>query len=229
MSRISKLVNRFLNFIEPIKEIVYFLFLFLLFEFIWKLCVQEYDDDRLLDIFGKNIAYLVYPFCLSTAKISFWFIHDVLGYTSFHMDNLFIYFENSLKIKIIFGCTGLKQMLQFTFIICCFWGPWKKKLLFIPTSIIILGLINYLRLIVTSFIIKDGFPDWFISFNESYNNAKWNTSIETYWIFYKDWYHFFHDTVFKWVYFDGVMFLLWLVWQEKFNRPFQQIKAKTFK
>lgn len=228
MNKISKLFHQLFKLIGPIKEIVYFLFLFLFFELLWKLCIHEFDDDnQMLFVLGTNLTSLVYPICLWTAKVSYWVIHNLLGYESFHINNLYIYFDNSLKLKIIWGCTGVKQMLQFIFILCFIGGPWKKKLTFIPISLIILSLINFIRLIATSFILKDGFPDWFILFNETFNHVEWNNTTQTYLIFYKDWFHLFHDTIFKWVYFDGVMFLLWLFWQEKINRPYQEGKLNA--
>lgn len=212
--------------IAPIKGILYFLFLFLFFELLWKLCVHEGDTESELFILGQNFTWLMYPICEATARVTYWIIHDLMGYDTFNIRGLFIYFDNSLKMKIIWGCTGIKQILLFSFIMICYWGPWKKKLYFVPMSILILVSINILRLIATAFIIKDGFPEWFIPINESLNGAQWDDSTETYWRFYIDWYHFFHDGFFKWVYYDGVMFILWLIWQEKFYLPSQRLKKK---
>lgn len=218
VNRLKVFIHKFYELIYPIRGIAYFLFLFLVFEFVWKLCVHESDNGQILLIFGKDLTTLAYPICLWTARTCYWVIHDLLGFENFNIDGLFIYFDNSLKMKIIWGCTGIKQMLQFTFIIVCFWGSWKRKLAFIPISVIVLGLVNILRLVVTAFVIKDGFPEWFIAFNESFNHMQWDNSEETYWKFYVDWYHFFHDSIFKWVYYDGFMFLLWLVWYEHYSK-----------
>lgn len=219
-------ISNLLSFIEPIKDIAYFLFLFLFFELIWKLFVHEANGGEQLLIVGKDVTNVIYPICLWTAQFTYYIIHDILGFSTFNRDDLFIYFDDSLKMKIVWGCTGVKQMLLFTFILICYKDPSKKKVLFIPFSIFLLFFVNIARLIISAFLVKDGFPDWFIPINESFNHIQWDNTTQSYWQFYKDWYYFFHDGFFKWIYYDGVMFLLWLLWQEKFNLPYQQRKKK---
>lgn len=214
----------FLDFIKPVKGILFFLFLFLLFEFIWKLSVSTGEDGEQFFVLGYNLTHLIYPICKLDARIVYWIIHDLLNYDTFNIDKTVVYFDNSLKIQIILGCTSVKQWLMFTFIMAFYYGPWKKKLVFIPVSLIFLSFINIVRLVVSSFLVKDGFPEWFIPMNEFFNGAKWDASPATHWQFYRDWYHFFHDGFFKWVYYDGIMFLIWLFWQEKINLPYQRLK-----
>lgn len=220
-------IRRFLDLIKPIKDITYFLFLFLLFELVWKLFVHEANNGESLIVCGKDVTSYIYPICAWTARFIYYIIHNLFGYSTFNIDDLFVYFDNSLKMKIIWGCTGVKQMLMFTFILVCYQGPIKKKVIFIPLSILLLFFVNALRLIVSAFLIKDGFPIWFIPVDEIFNNVSWSNTPQSYWAFYKDWYHFFHDGFFKWVYYDGVMFLLWLLWQEKYNLPYQRNKKKS--
>lgn len=227
IERIRQIIGKLNKQIEPIKGILYFLFLFLLFEFLWKLCIKEEYRGESIFFFGKDITNLVYPVCLWTAKATYWIIHDLMGYSNFHIDGILIYFDNSLRLKIVWGCTGVKQIILFTFIMLCYFGPRKKKLKYILISVFILNFINILRLVVTAFIVKGGVPDWFISFNQVFNNTVWDNSPQTYWRFYSDWYYFFHDGFFKWVYYDGVMFLLWLYWQEKINLPYQRTKSQN--
>lgn len=220
------MLQKYFNKLGPIKDIVYFVFLFLFFEFVWKLLVHQGADDSQLIILKYDCTDKIYPICKFTADVTYGVIHTLLGYTSYHIDGLFIYFENALKMKIVWGCTGIKQMILLTFILICSFGPWKKKVYYIPISLIILFLINILRLVITSFLIKNGFPDWFIPVNESMTGLSWDNSKEMYWQFYIDWYHFFHDGFFKWIYYDGVMFFLWLYWQEKINIPYQKDKIE---
>lgn len=214
----------FMNFIEPFKGIVLFLFLFLFFEFIWKLSVGLGSDGEQFIVFGKNLTTFIYPLCELDAKVVYFIIHDLFGYDTFNIDGIVVYFDNSLKLQIIMGCTSFKQWLMFTFIMIFYYGPWRKKIVFIPASLLFLSFINILRLVITSFLIKDGFPEWFIPVNEFLNGAKWDLSEASYLQFYRDWFHFFHDGFFKWIYYDGIMFLMWLFWQEKINLPYQRVK-----
>lgn len=229
---ISKIKEGY-NQIKPFKDIIWFLILFLSFDFIWKIFIHEGENEDIFLILGKDFTSSVQPLSQWTADISYWVIHDLFGYSNFRIENDVIFFNNpphdNLRLHIVWGCTGMKQMIMFTFIICLYFGPVKKKLWFIPLSIVILIIINIIRIVATSLIIKDGFPSWFIPFNEWYNNKTWNNSETTYWDFYVDWFQLFHKDVFKWLYYDGVMFILWLFWQEKFNIPYQKLKAKSKK
>lgn len=221
------LIQQIQKKIEPIKGIVYFLTLFLFFEFLWKLAVHEGQDEGQLLIFGHDFTANVYPICRATANMTYWVIHNLLGYKSFHIDGILVYFDNSLKMRIVWGCTSVKQIVLFTFILVLYFGPWKKKLIFIPASVVILVILNVVRLVATSFILKDGFPAWFIPLNEVMSGITWDGSATMYQRFYIDWFRFFHDGFFKWIYYDGVMFLLWLFWQEKYNLPYQRLKKKS--
>jgi len=182
------------------------------------------DDGEQLIVLGYNLTHLIYPVCRLDAQIVYWITHNLLGYSNFNIDGTLVYFDNSLQMKVIWSCTSIKQYLLFIFIMVFYYGPWKKKLIFIPLSLLFLSFINILRLVLSSYLLKDGFPDWFIAYNEMINNARWDSSPATYWQFYRDWFHFYHDGFFKWVYYDGIMFLLWLFWQEKINIPYQRFK-----
>jgi len=210
--------------IRPFKGILLFVFLFLLFELVWKIIVRPADDNEQLIVLGINLTHFIYPICKLDANIVYWIIHDLFGYSNFNIDDLLIYFDDALKMKIIWSCTSVKQYLLFLFIMGFYYGPRKKKIIFIPFSLLFLSFVNIIRLVVSAFLLKDGFPDWFISVNGILNGAKWDGTEATYWQFYRDWYHFFHDGFFKWIYYDGIMFLLWLYWQEKINIPYQRMK-----
>lgn len=51
-------------------------------------------------------------------------------------DNMFI-FPNTYAILVNGSCSGLKQFIQFALLMILFPGPWKHKLWFIPTGILI--------------------------------------------------------------------------------------------
>lgn len=218
--------HNFLKPFEPFKGIIWFLILFLLFEFIWKLCVHQGDNEAILLILGKDFTPYTTPICLWTAKAVYFVVHTIFGYQEFKINGIYLYFENSLRLDIIWGCTGIKQVLMFTFIMIFYFGPKKKKLWFIPLSIFALLTINILRIAIICVIVKDSFPTWFIPVNEWYNNHTWTNTRSNYWLFYRDWFDLFHKDVFTWIYYDGVIFILWLIWEEKINKPYQKVLAK---
>lgn len=210
----------FADKLKPFKNIIWFLCLFLIFEFIWKVCVHQGEDESVLLVFGKDLTSYTYGINRWTAQATYWFVHNLLGYDAFHIRDTVLYFEGSLKVDIIWGCTGLKQLFMFTFILLFYWGPVKKKLWYLPLSLVILVIINILRLAIIFIIIQDPFPTWFIPLNEWYNDRVWMNTKEYYDMFYLDWFNIFHRDVFKWIYYDGVIFILWLVWEEKIRKPY---------
>jgi exosortase/archaeosortase family protein len=216
--------NRYYKKLEPFKDILRFLCLFLLFEFIWKLCVHMGEDERILIVLGKDITRYTEGINLATAEIIYWLIHEVFRDRDFFINGTILMFKNSIPIEIVWGCTGLKQIFMFSFILTFYFGPLKKKLWFLPMSLFILLGVNILRLTVIFYIIKDPFPEWFISINEWYNNRIWSNTKENYIRFYRDWFNVFHRDIFTWIYYDGVIFILWLIWEEKINKPFVRLK-----
>jgi exosortase/archaeosortase family protein len=69
-------------------------------------------------------------------------------------------------------------------------GPWKHKLWYIPTGILVIHLTNLVRIAGLA-ILRLPFPD-------------------------PKFFHFFHDYIFK-TFFYVVIFLMWYIWYEKFT------------
>lgn len=226
LHHLRELIKPIEDKLEPVKGIALFLFLFLFFELLWKFCLHFGSNGVDFIVLGHDFSSWIYPVCQLDARIVYHIIHDWMGYDSFTIKDTILYFDHpyAMRLQIVWNCTSVKQYCLFLFVMIFYYGPWKKKLVFIPVSLLLLSAVNILRLVITAFVIKDGFPQWFIPVNEILNGATWDSSKATYWKFYSDWYHFFHDGVFKWVYYDGVMFLMWLWWQEKINLPYQRSK-----
>ena len=77
MGHVYSQIQFLLKKVEPIKGILYFLFLFLFFEFLWKLCVHEGDTESQLFVLGFDLTSSIYPVCTATARIVYWIIHDL--------------------------------------------------------------------------------------------------------------------------------------------------------
>ncbi len=228
IKKIENYINILFQKLKPFKNIMWFLCLFIIFELIWKICVHQGADERILLVLGKDLTAYTEGINRWTAESVYWVLHDLLGYNTFHIYNgVSLYFEGSIPIDIIWGCTGLKQLFLFTFILLFYFGPSKQKLWYIPLSLLILVLINILRLAIIFIIIKDPFPEWFISVNEWYNNRTWENTRDCYVTFYKDWFNVFHRDIFTWIYYDGVIFILWLIWEEKIRKPYRKLVTKS--
>jgi exosortase/archaeosortase family protein len=99
-----------------------------------------------------------------------------------------IWFFTGNSVRIIWGCTGIKQSFIFFFILLFSQGPWKHKIWFIPLGLFASYVFNLFRISIIT-ISMENHPLWF---------------------------HFLHEYLFKFLYY-GFIFGIWLIWEEKFN------------
>ena len=99
------------------------------------------------------------------------------------------------RVVIAPECASLKQWLHWVFLMVLFPGPWKHKLWYIPAGLVIIEWTNVVR-ICGVLLMQIPFPNSF---------------------------HIAHDYIFK-IFFYLVIFLMWMIWVEKFYNP--SIKAK---
>lgn len=99
------------------------------------------------------------------------------------------------RVIIAPDCACLKQWMHWLFLMILFPGPWKHKLWYIPAGLVIIEWTNAIR-ICGILMMQIPWPNSF---------------------------HLAHDYIFK-VFFYLVIFLMWVLWVEKFYNP--SIKAK---
>ncbi len=99
------------------------------------------------------------------------------------------------RVVIAPECASLKQWMHWIFLMVFFPGPWKHKLWYIPIGLVIIEWTNVIR-ICGILMMQIPWPNSF---------------------------HLAHDYIFK-VFFYFVIFLMWVLWVEKFYNP--TLKAK---
>jgi exosortase family protein XrtF len=104
------------------------------------------------------------------------------------MNDFIFQFDTGENIRIVWGCSGIKQMFIFAVIMLSSYGSWKHKAWFIPAGLFACLAINIVRIAVLS-LISYAYPNQL---------------------------DLFHSYIFKYAYY-GVIFLIWLVWNEKFG------------
>ena len=186
----NKKLYQTLQFITPFKGIILFMFLLLLFHFAWKIAIDGDMTSENIYLFGKDITPSWFnTSCQTLVKMVAWLIQlfpntqDLL----IHANGTKLMFpaEENIWIHIIWGCLGFKQMLIYSGVILFYWGPFLKKLWYIPMGWVILTAYNVVRVSVTVWL-TDGHPERFDSL---------------------------HDGILRYIYY-GIVFLLWLVWAE---------------
>lgn len=176
--------------LKPYKGILYFLTALFATHFFWKLVVDGDLNGQQIAIFGTDLTSLFYRLSQWTAYQIYWFSCLFPGTGELYLFDTKLYFWNArITLNIIWGCTGVKQAYVFATTMLFYSGPWKKKLWYIPTGIIILWAYNIARVSSILFLTRHH-PERFDSL---------------------------HEGVFRYVYY-GLIFLLWVYWEEKIRK-----------
>lgn len=101
------------------------------------------------------------------------------------------YFTNTdSTLRIVNACSGFKQLLITFLLLLLFPGPWKQKLWFIPTAIVLMFITNIVRItLLAIFLLK----------------------VPQHW-------DFFHMNITRPGYYV-ILFFIWVWWNEKFYHP----------
>ncbi len=197
-----------------------------------KTTLKEYIDDPknrstvdvglfIILILSFHFLYLgwqaleYWPIKGAIDKLSLWSVNRVYRESCWVLQNLLridITTESNLRliaalskkgtfVNVVIAplCASLKQWLHWLFLMLIFPGPWKHKAWYIPIGLVIIELTNVVR-ICGILLMQMQWPGP-------------NT------------FHIAHDYVFK-VFFYLVIFLMWVLWVEKFKNksPKKQVE-----
>ncbi len=171
--------------IHPYKDVILFMVVLLCANYFWKLTIDGEEDGGLVywldwdittpfDWMAEHITHVVY-----TAIAVF---RD----TIFLRDPVTMQFTTGNSLRIVWGCTAIKQSFIWVCIMLFARGPWKHKAWFIPLGLLVVYLFNLLRIFLIA-LSMEHHPEWF---------------------------EFLHTYFFKYIFY-GVLFLMWVWWTEK--------------
>ncbi len=98
-------------------------------------------------------------------------------------------FDNGNRVAVIWGCTAVKQVYMFAVILFFSRGPWKQKLWYLPVCSLLLVLFNVIRITIIAHYAGMN-PAIFDSLHEIFR-----------------------------ILFYGILFVMWVVWEEYFHIP----------
>jgi len=156
---------------------------------LWKLIISGDEESPVVLLFNRfDISA---PFVAMSEHIAkaVYVIVRFFGNEITLTDSIFLTYPKGNGVKIIGGCTGIKQTFIFLIIMLLARGSWKHKLWFIPAGVVLCYLINIFRITAITLIVKN----------------------------HQELFHFYHGFVFKYLYY-GLIFLMWLFWEEKIYR-----------
>ncbi|GBU06672.1 hypothetical protein AwDysgo_00030 [Bacteroidales bacterium] len=176
--------------LSPYKGILYFAILLLGSNFLWKICVDGQLHSQQIAIFGVDMTSHFYKLSQLTTKLVFNFVRLFPNTETFCINNTLVYFpDGKIKLNLIWGCTGVKQLYIFTLIILFSPGAMRTKIWYIPLGCIILLFYNIARISAIAFLTR-GHPERF---------------------------DFLHEGLFRYIYY-GLIFVLWVIWEEKYSK-----------
>lgn len=170
-------------------DVALFMIILLFFHFVWRYFIREILSVEFISNSAIWLARQVY-------FESRWVI-DVLGVNVTPFDeliigggvkwNVFYHAENHGYVSVNSSCSGLKQFYQWFFLMILFPGPWKQKLWFIPSGLVIIHVVNVFRIVTMVYVT----------------------------IYFSQYWDFIHDWVLRPLFYV-VMFMLWVWWNEKY-------------
>lgn len=184
-------LKKVIRTIHPYKNILYFMVLLLVTHFLWKIAVDGNLNGHEISIFGIDATAPFEQLSRLTAKAARWTVRLFPDTDTFQRKDTILYFTDApdSSVIIIWGCTAVKQLYIFLVIMLLFPGPWRKKLWYIPLGCLILIIYNIVRIAVICMLIKNH-PERF---------------------------EMLHEGVFRYIFY-GLIFLLWLIWEEKISK-----------
>ena len=184
----SEKLKRMVRFFKPYKGILFFLVLLFFFHFSWKIAIDGDMSSENIYLFGKDITPSWFAIsCHWMTQAVAWFIRLFPNAQELLVEYNQLKFptEGNAWIRIIWGCLGFKQMSIYAGIILFYWGPFLKKLWYIPLGCFILTAYNIVR-VATTVWLTNGAPERFDSL---------------------------HNGILRYIYYT-IVFLLWVVWEE---------------
>ena len=182
-------IDQVKEFIQPYKGIICFLIAMFVANIVWKISIKG-EEHGLSEVLLWQMVDVSGFFHIITQQISdsvYFILHKILGMNIEMKDFVFL-FDTGEAIRIIWGCSGIKQIFIFLIIMLFSYGSWKHKLWFIPLGMFVCYGINIIRIMVLCLIAY------------SYPNRL----------------DLFHTYIFKYIFY-GIIFLIWIVWNEKFG------------
>lgn len=180
---------KLLEKIEPYKGVLLFAFLLMCSNYFWKYNVlgeESFSLTSKVTLWGFDIST---PFLWMTNHIAHLTLSilNLLGSNVILTPGNIFKHENGFLVQIVWACTGIKQAYIFFCILAFYRGPWKHKLWYIPLGLVVVYLFNVFRITFIIGVVE----------------------------FRPEWFHFLHITAFKYLFY-AVIFLMWVVWEEKF-------------
>ena len=184
---------------ESYRGVIIFAVILMVSNLFWKYNVlgdESENFDSSVTFWGLDISA---PFIWMALNVGY-VCENILQFFGSNVvldSNNFLRYANGNSVQVIWACTGLKQAYIFFCIIAFNRGSWIKKLWYIPLGLAVVYLFNIFRIAFIASCIGSH-PNWF---------------------------EFLHLYFFKYSFY-GIIFLMWVYWEERIAGKVGNKKSK---
>ncbi|MGL4994270.1 MAG: exosortase/archaeosortase family protein [Bacteroidales bacterium] len=147
--KINTLINSISREIEPLRGLIIFFLVLIFSHYLWHILFDGVVNSDSLSLLGYDISSSISSFSKWQTDV----LAKILGWANIKVEQhgCTLLFENGQALRIIWGCTGIKQSFTLFFIILfCGMRP-LPKLIYMPIALVSLLLFNFFRLYVISY------------------------------------------------------------------------------
>lgn len=191
MKHMSTLI-RFFSFLRyrwrKLRNLMLFFILFFGTHFLWELTIDGDLFSQRISFIGYDLTSFFHQLSRITANVC-WELLTLLNIRPLVIHDTLLHYitPQSGVVNIIWGCTGFKQMLMFMIIMLMIPGIQTKKIWYIPLGLFILWAYNIIRICTITYF----------------------TGLDV--THFDFWHSVFNDPYY------GLIFLLWVFWEEVLN------------
>lgn len=178
------------------RDILIFVLVVVSFHAFWKIGREADTTDQIIHFYGVNFSSLFMFISEVWTQLVYRFVFLFKG------DELQMFFCNlryadtDTGLRIVWGCSGVKEVMMTSLVLIIAGGDYRKKLWYIPLSIIFVLQLNFIRLATLTLLVHH----------------------------HREMFDFVHEIVFRGVMYGGI-FLVWFIWIEKIkNKKSAKIK-----
>lgn len=139
------------NRLKEHKDIIIFMLSIATVHFLWKIGSNASVDDTDISFYGISFTRFFDVINVTWANMTYAFIHLIDRNNISLEHNLLTFSDNESQVCIVWGCSGVKELIMTLVMLLLARGSIKKKLWYIPMGLAFIIVINYLRLIILTY------------------------------------------------------------------------------
>lgn len=175
--------------LRPVHSVLIFILVLFAANVLWKISIYGDDSDTQVLLFNIIDISTFFDFFVRNTTDVVRKLLIFFSYNIHHSSYNDIRFYTDNYIRIVWGCTAIKQSFIFLCIMLITPGPKSTKFWYIPLGLFLIYLFNIFRIFIIALSVEHH-PQYF---------------------------KLMHEGVMKYLFY-AFMFLIWVLWEEKINK-----------